>query len=162
MTEARPTPWRAPSAVLAMLVAGTAAVLVGYGAAWLPGGAPPWASWAMVIGMALLLPGTLLLGALRRGRNSVRLVLIALALGLLLVVAFGAALLLPAAGAEEALFLGLPRRAAIIVYGVGLVPLLFLPWAFARDFRDFGLDEARLDALRRECARVGPPREPRP
>ena len=67
-----------------MLVVGTVAVLVAYGAAWLPGGAPPWASWAMVTGVSLLLPGTLLLGALRRGRNAARLVVIASALGLLL------------------------------------------------------------------------------
>jgi hypothetical protein len=145
-----------------MLVAGTAAVLVAYGAAWLPGGAPRWASWSMVIGVALLLPGTLLLGALRRGRNSTRLVWIALILGLLLVVAFGTALLLPAAGADEALFLGLPRRAAIIVYGVGILPILLLPWAFARDFRDFGLDAERLDELRRECACLAAEQEPRP
>jgi hypothetical protein len=145
-----------------MLVAGTAAVLVAYGAAWLPGGAPPWGSWAMVVGVALLLPGTLLLGALRRGRNTTRLVLIAAALGVLLVVALGAALLLPAGGADEPIILGLPRRAAVIIYGVGLLPILVLPWAFARDFRDFGLDEARLDELRRECARVAPDRVPRP
>ena len=162
MTERRPTPWRTPPAVLAMLVAGTAAVLVAYGAAWLPGGAPRWASWAMVMGVVLLVPGTLLLGTLRRGRNSTRLVVVATALGLLLLVAFGSALLLPATGADEALLLGLPRRAAIIIYGVGLVPILFLPWAFARDFRDVGLDAARLEALRRECARVAPGRVPPP
>lgn len=145
-----------------MLMVGTAAVLAAYGAAWLPGGAPTWASWLMVVGMALLLPGTLLLGALRPGRNVARLGVVAAGLGVLLLVAFGAALLLPPSGADEPLLLGLPRRAAIVVYGVGLLPILLLPWAFARDFRDFGLDAERLDALRRECARLAAEQEPRP
>jgi hypothetical protein len=116
----------------------------------------------MVLGVALLLPGTLLLGALRRGRNTVRLVLIALVLGVVLAGCFGAALLMPASGAEEPLLLGLPRRAAIVIYGVGLLPILFLPWAFARDFRDFGLDPARLAEVRREAARLAAERTPTP
>ena len=69
LSEPQRPRWRTPPAVLAMLVVGTAAVVVAYGTAWLPGGAPPWGSWAMVVGVALLLPGTLLLGALRRGRT---------------------------------------------------------------------------------------------
>lgn len=110
----------------------------------------------MVVGVALLMPGALLLGALRPGRNHRRLHVVAASVGALLLVAFGAALLLPDAGSAEVVLLGLPRRAAIVIYGVGLLPMLWLPWAFARDFRDFGLDEERLAELRRECARLAP------
>lgn len=147
-------PWQTPRAVLAAIVLGVACVLVAYAGAWSPGGAPGWASWAMVAGVALLLPGTLLLGALRPGRDARRLVAMALLLGLLLLTAFGAALLLPTSAADEPLLLGLPRRAAIVIYGIGLLPMLLLPWAFARDFRDFGLDAERLERIRRECARL--------
>lgn len=116
----------------------------------------------MVVGVALLMPGTLLLGALRPGRNVARLVTVALSVGLLLLVVFGSALALPDPGASETLLLGLPRRAALVIYGTGIFPMLWLPWVFARDFRDFGLDEERLAELRRECARVAPhqPRDP--
>lgn len=162
MSEAPLPPWRTPPAVLAIVTAGTAAVLAAYGAAWLPGGAPPWASWSMVVGVALLMPGTLLLGALRPGRNRARLLTVAFALGALLLGAFGAALWLPDAGSAEALLLGLPRRAAIVIYGVGLLPILWLPWVFARDFGDFGLDEERLAELRRACARLAPHRRREP
>lgn len=113
----------------------------------------------MVFGVALLMPGALLLGALRPGRSHRRLVVVAASMGALLLMAFGAALLLPDSSSAEPLWLGLPRRAAIIVYGVGLLPVLWLPWAFARDFKDFGLDEARLAELRRECARLAPQRQ---
>ncbi len=135
-------------------------MLAAYAAAWLPEGAPAWASWAMVAGVALLLPGTLLLGALRPGRASRRLVVAAALLALLMVMAFGAALLLPGTAAGEPLLLGLPRRAAIVIYGIGLLPMLLLPWVFARDFRDFGLDAARLEQIRRECARLQQKRRP--
>lgn len=112
----------------------------------------------MVLGVALLMPGGVLLGAWRPGRNHRRLVVVAAGLGALLLLVFGAALLLPDAGSAEALLLGLPRRAAIVIYGAGILPILWLPWAFARDFRDFGLDEERLAEIRRECARLAPER----
>jgi hypothetical protein len=116
----------------------------------------------MVLGVSLVMPGTLLLGALRPGRHMRRLVMVATVMGVLLLVAFGAALWLPDAGSSEALLLGLPRRAAIVIYGAGVLPILWLPWAFARDFRDSGVDAERLATLRAACARVAPDRQRTP
>lgn len=136
---------------LRAVVAGAVAVGIAYASAWLPGGAPTWASWGMVGGIATILPGTLLLGALRPGRPSRTLLITAILLAVMLGTGFGTALLLPAETSEGALWLGLPRRAAIVIYGIGLLPILLLPIVFAHDFRGCGLDAAALSALREEC-----------
>lgn len=142
---------------MAAVALGAIAVGVAYASAWLPGGAPSWASWMMVLGLAAMLPGTLLLGAVRQGRPSLVVLSTAVLLAAMLVIGFGAALLLPPETAAGPLWLGLPRRAAIVIYGIGLLPILVLPLVFAYDFRDRGLDANALEALRRTCAalRVG-------
>jgi len=121
-----------------------------YALAFTAGGAPPWAAWALAIGAPAALAAVMLLGAARRGRVAPA---VAWAIGLtfgVLVLSFGAALLLPAAeGPGGRLLLGLPLRTAIVLYGVGLVPLLFLPWAYAASFDDATLTEADLERVRR-------------
>jgi hypothetical protein len=63
---------------------------------------------------------------------------------------FGAALLLPPdEGPGAALLLGLPLRTAIVLYGVGIVPLLFLPLAYAASFDADTLTDEDLDRVRR-------------
>ena len=57
---------------------------------------------------------------------------------------------LPDPGAAEPLWLGLPRRAAIILYGIGLLPTLVLPVAYALTFADQTL---RPEDLERVLAR---------
>jgi hypothetical protein len=69
--------------------------------------------------------------------------------------AFGLALLLPADEAPgAALWLGLPRRAALVLYGAGLLPALVLPLAYALTFDG---SPFRPDAVERLRA-AGPPR----
>jgi len=48
---------------LAPVVLGTMAVAAAYGSAFLPGGAPGWAPWSMVVGIALMFTGSMALGA---------------------------------------------------------------------------------------------------
>jgi hypothetical protein len=63
---------------------------------------------------------------------------------------FGAALLLPPdEGPGAALVLGFPLRTAIVLYGVGIVPLLFLPLAYAASFDADTLTDEDLDRVRR-------------
>lgn len=138
------------------VVSGLMLVVLAYGSAWLPGGATSWSSWLMVIGTALLLSSMLALGGIRRGRSWRRVVATAVFLFVVLLTGFGAALLLPAEGATGPLFLGLPVRAAIILLGIGVFPVLVLPLAFASDFDDSGLDEASLAKLRAACATLRP------
>lgn len=93
----------------------------------------------MILGIALLLASSIGLGATRRGRLSGPARLAALFLFLWLIGCFGAALALP--DDRITLLLGLPVRTAIVLVGVGLVPLAVLPVLFARDFAEDGDDD---------------------
>lgn len=139
---------------LAGVISGLLLIALAYASAWLPGGAPVSAAWVMVVGTALLLSSMMALGGIRRGRSWRRVVAAAAFLFGVLVAGFGAALLLPAEGVSGPYLLGLPLRAAIILLGIGIVPVLVLPLAFAADFDDTGLDETSLARLRTECARL--------
>lgn len=124
-----------------------------YALAWLPGGAPAWAVWGLSLGGPGALAAMMLFGAARGGRiQSAAAGAIALTF-LVLVSAFGLALLLPAAeGPGAVLLLGLPRRTAIVLYGVGVLPLLFLPVAYAASFDAPALSDDALARLRAEAA----------
>jgi hypothetical protein len=136
--------------VIATLFAGALLVLAAFGSAWLPAGTPTWGVLAMIAGSALCLAATLGLGAsnshLPRSRA------LAAFLFAVIVVGFGAPLLLPAESPGGLFVLGLPLRAAIEVYGVGILPLFVLPLVYAFSFRAAGLDDAALVELRRRCA----------
>lgn len=93
----------------------------------------------MAISTPTAMVAIMALGAARgrasaRGRGLKRLAVPFGAVFLILVGAFAAALRLPGAG--EPLLLGLPLRAAIVLYGVGLLPALILPLAYALTFDD--------------------------
>jgi hypothetical protein len=120
---------------LGALLASTLLIAVAYASAFLPGGTPAWAPWCMAMGIPGVLAGVMVLGAVRDGAGLGRLawplafVVAALALG------FGLALGLPATEAAGApLYLGLPLRAAIVLYGIGLMPIAVLPVAYALTF----------------------------
>lgn len=141
-------------AALVALVAGILAIALGYGAAFLPGGTPAWAPWLLALGIPAALGAIMILGA-ARGRMGIgplkypfAFVVATLALG------FGAALALPATeGPLSQLWLGLPVRAAIVIYGIGLLPIVVLPVAYALTFESQTLnaeDVERVRALARE------------
>ena len=85
---------------------------------------------------------------------------------MVLVIGFGAALALPATeGPLSTLWLGLPARAAIVIYGVGLLPIVVLPLAYALTFETQTLsaeDVERVRVLAREnqAGTDDAPREP--
>ncbi|HUP88124.1 MAG TPA: hypothetical protein VM100_02115 [Longimicrobiales bacterium] len=108
-----------------------------YALAFLPGGAPPLASWLMAFAISGMVAAILALGAARNGR--VRRGWLNIAIGLvflILFVGFGAALTAPAVTAQSRLWLGLPRGAAIVLYIIGFLPMLILPLAYALTFDD--------------------------
>ncbi len=117
------------------LVTGILAIAIGYAAAFLPGGTPPWAPWLLALGIPVALGAMMILGA-ARGRMGIgplkypfAFVVAVLALG------FCAALALPATESPlSKLWLGLPARAAIVIYGIGLLPIIVLPVAYALTF----------------------------
>lgn len=122
-------------AALGGLVTATLAIAAAYGAALLPGDTPTWAAWPMALGVPLALVSTVVLGAARGGHVPRRLLAPFALVGVLLATGFALALALPDnLGAAEPLLLGLPRRAAIVVYGIGLLPIIVLPIAYALTF----------------------------
>jgi len=140
---------------LVLLVVSCVLIAGAYAVAFLPGGTPPSAAWGLAIGSALALSSIMALGATRGGRVR-PVALVACVLTFFVVAgAFVAALLLPAReGANAALLLGLPVRTAIVLYGVGLVPLVFLPLAYAASFDRDTLSDADIQRVR-DAARDG-------
>lgn len=121
---------------LALVFGSVLLIGAAYATAFDPNLAQDVSPWLMVFGVAGVMVGMSMLGALDRHRHR-GLALVFGTLFLILVVGFGAAILLPADDpAQLRLWLGLPPRAAIVVYGVGLLPLFFLPLAYALTFRD--------------------------
>lgn len=119
---------------LAIMLA-TCAIAVGYASAFLPGGAPSWAPWLLALGIPGALGGIMVLGAARERGGVGRLAIPFAFVIVTLTIGFGLALALPAnEGPESTLWLGLPARAAIVVYGIGLMPVVVLPVAYALTF----------------------------
>ena len=123
---------------LQLLTLSLACIGAGYAGAFGAGGAPLWASWAMVTGVALLMVALMALGASRGSGEAARTRGMAVPLVFtfaVLVGCFGAGLVLaPGEATGGARLLGLPVRAAIVLYGIGVLPLLVLPFAYARSF----------------------------
>ena len=141
-------------ASLAALIVGILAIAVGYLAALLPGETPAWAPWLLALGIPVAIGAIMILGA-ARGRMGIgplkypfAFVVAVLAIG------FCAALALPATeGPLSKLWLGLPARAAIVIYGIGLLPIIVLPVAYALTFKTQTLtadDVERVRELARE------------
>ena len=134
---------------LAPVIAGTLAVAAAYGSAFLPGGAPRWAPWSMVLGIALMCTGSMALGAARPGRRLGPMVWALAFVFAVLVGCFGYALAMPATeGPGTRLLLGLPLRAAVVIYGIAWLPALVLPAVYARTFRLLILDESDIERIR--------------
>ncbi len=139
---------------LSTLVVGIVCIALAYATAWWAAGTPTWGVWLMIAGTALLMSGMLGLSAQRSGVPTRRATVVALLLFLLLLLGFGVPMVLAPETSDGPLLLGLPLRAAIEIYGVGLLPALALPLVFAFEFRDQGLDQASLDQLGEECEQL--------
>lgn len=137
---------------LAGVLVGALLVAAAYASAWMPGGAPGWGVGSMIIGSAAVMAAATAVGALNSGVRRPLAIVASLFLFAVIAVGFGAPLWLPVETASSPLVLGLPLRAAIEIYGVGLLPVVVLPLLFAIEFKSDGLDEASLAALRARCA----------
>ena len=153
-------------AALVALFFGISAIAAGYLVAFSAAGTPAWAAWLLALGIPVALGAIMILGA-ARGRRGIGPLKIPFAfVVLVLVIGFGAALALPTTeGPLSTLWLGLPARAAIAIYGVGLLPIVVLPIAYALTFETQTLsaeDVERVRVLGREnqAATDNAPREP--
>lgn len=133
------------------LVLGVIGIALAYASAFFPPSIAFIGPWLMAIMVPLVLFATMILGAVRGTRGLGRLALPFLLVFVLVAGGFVVALLLPAEAADVRLFLGLPPRAAVILYGVGLLPLFMLPMVYALTFDTLTLtdeDIARVRAAR--------------
>jgi len=127
-------------------------IAAGYASAFSPGGAPMWAPWLLAIGIPGALGSIMGLGA-ARGRAGLGKLKIPFAFVFVVLTAgFFLALGLPPEGPDSTLWLGLPRRAAILIYGIGLLPIVVLPVAYAITFDTQTLSQSDVDRVR-ELAR---------
>jgi len=133
---------------------GVSAVLlaIGYLGAFLAAPAPDWAIWATAMGTAGAFLSLIALGSARPDERR----RIPWGLGLLAVVlcgGFAAMILLPPPDpAEPVLWLGLPRGAAVLIYGVGILPLFLAPVSYALDFERWTLRSEDLERVRELAA----------
>lgn len=111
------------------------AIAIGYGGAFRQSGTPVWAPWLLALGIPVSLGAIMILGA-ARGRTGIGpLKLPFLFVVAVLAIGFCAALALPATESPlSKLWLGLPARAAMVIYGIGFLPILVLPVAYALTF----------------------------
>jgi hypothetical protein len=123
------------------IIAATLLIAISYVAVLVTGGTPSWAPWAYMLGTVTVMLATTVLGAARRAGGVGRLATPFAFIYALLLMGFGAALALPPEAAGATLWLGLPRRAAIVLYGIGILPLFLLPIAYARTFDAMTLRE---------------------
>jgi hypothetical protein len=112
------------------------AIGLGYASAFLPGDTPAWGPWLFALGTATILVAAMALGASKAARGSHTAVNAAIAFTwIVLAGGFGFALLAHDPDpAHPLLWLGLPRAAAVILYGIGLIPVVILPLAYALTF----------------------------
>jgi hypothetical protein len=149
----RAAPVGVKSLFVALSVVGVVLIAAAYASAFAPGGAPAWGTWCMIVGSSDVLAAIAALGAVRHRGDLARLGWVALFVFAVLVLGFGLAFGLPTVEAPGArLYLGLPLRAALIVYGVGGLPLLVLPLAYAVLFERLTLRDEDLARVRAAAA----------
>lgn len=132
----------------------TVLIALAYGSAFLSGGAPPWSPWLMAIGTALAMVSAMLFGASRRDRALGPLAWVFGAAFIVIAGGFCLALALTPPPGGEPIWLGLPRRAAILIYGIGLLPVFLLPVAYAMTFDRVTLSDADLASFRERLATI--------
>ncbi len=141
------------SAALAAIVASIVAILIGYAAAFVPGGAPSWAPWLLAIGIPGSIGGIIVLGASRGSSGARALTIPIVFVTVTLAIGFALALALPAnESATSKLWLGLPARAAIVIYGIGILPAIVLPLAYAMTFDSHTLRAEDVDRVKQMAA----------
>lgn len=133
---------------LGAVVLGTVGIAVAYASAF---GSPAVAAagpWIMAVCLPVAMVAMMTFGAVRAGRRVGALALPFALVFLLVAGGFLAALALPPDTVDGVYWLGLPRRAAVIVYVVGLLPLFVLPFAYAFTFDALTLTDADIEHVR--------------
>ncbi len=137
------------TAALTALCAAIVAIAIGYAAAFRQNGTPAWAPWLLALGIPISLGAIMILGAARGRKGIGPLKLPFLFVVAVLAIGFCAALALPATESPlSKLWLGLPARAAVVIYGIGLLPIVVLPVAYALTFETQTLNAEDVERVR--------------
>lgn len=138
-------------ALVRLVVLSCVLVALGYIALFVaaPAPAPSWAPISLAIGANGLIMSLMALGAVRHDTLPRSLAWTFIGLFALCAGAFVIALVMPAnEGAGGPLLLGLPRRTAIVLYAVGVVPIAVLPFAYAFTFASSTLSDEYIARVR--------------
>ena len=135
--------------LIRLLAASCGLVAAAYVAMFMPATPPAWAPISLAIGANGVIMTLMAIGAVRHDTMPRSLVWTFSGLFVLCAGAFIVALLMPAQeGAGGPLLFGLPLRTAIVLYGVGVVPIAILPFAYALTFESSTLSEDDLVRVR--------------
>lgn len=136
-----------------LIVSAVFAITAAYGATIVLQPAPGFVAPALAYAIGTSITGMFVLGAARNGTLRPWLVAVFVTVFLMVTGTFWWVLALPAdEGAGGALLLGLPRRTAMVLCGVGAVPMLLLPLAYALAFDRDVLSEEEMQQLRTSAA----------
>ena len=133
---------------LTATVIGTIGIALAYASAFAPPPIATWGAWLMAVIMPLVMMAVMVLGAARTGRALGGLVWPMLLVLALVTGGFLLALSLPGETPDSPLWFGLPLRAAIVLYGVGVLPLFVLPLAYALTFDRLTLSDEDIARVR--------------
>lgn len=136
------------SIALRAIVIGTVGIAIAYATAFGPPAVAGAGPWIMALSLPVTMVAMMTFGAVRAGRKVGALALPFTLVFLLVAGGFALALWLPPDTVDGIYWLGLPRRAAVIIYGVGLLPLFVLPFAYALTFEALTLDDADIERVR--------------
>ena len=136
------------SIAIGALLLSTLLIGAAYVGALSSGAVPAWTPWALMIGTSTIMLATMVLGASRNRGGIGKLVVPFAAMFLVLLIGFGAALVMPEESRDSTLWFGLPPRAAVVLYGIGVLPLFVLPIAYALTFESLTLTDEDLDRVR--------------
>ncbi len=140
--------------LLRLLALSTLLVALPYAAAFI-GPVPRWTLFSLAVGANGVIMSLMALGAVRRDALPRSLILTFVGLFVLCAGAFVVALALPPnEGPGGPLLLGLPVRTALVLYGIGVVPIAILPFAYAFTFESSTLNDDDLVRVREAYARV--------
>jgi ABC-type Na+ efflux pump permease subunit len=139
---------RVRAAAHALFVLALVGVALAYGSAFLGPQAADGGAVLLAVAMPVSLLALAVLGAWRDDRPSWLFLAAVSVAGVAVAGALLAAWRLPADAATDRLWLGLPRRAALLVYGVCGVPLVLLPLAYAATFPKTALTDADVARVR--------------
>ena len=135
--------------LIRLLAASCGLVAIAYAAMFVSAPPPSWAPISLAIGANGVIMTLMAIGAVRHDTMPRSLVWTFVGLFVLCAGAFVVALLMPAQeGVGGPLLLGLPLRSAIVLYGVGVLPIAILPFAYALTFESSTLSEDDLVRVR--------------